>query len=88
MAPLGVIWIVPLGSACLYHNKRLRGHLTLFFGTQFLRQCVSIAFQRERKIVLAGDACSRPLITIRSHDLHVGNIKRAMGEIVSYHERG
>jgi len=34
--------------------------------------------------VLTGDACSRPPITIRSHDLHVG---RARGEITSYHER-
>ncbi len=40
----------------------------------------------ERKITLAGDACSRPPIIIRSHDLHVGNIKGAVGEITSYHE--
>jgi len=37
--------------------------------------------------VLAGDACSRPPITIESHNLHASNIRRAMGEIVSYHER-
>jgi hypothetical protein len=36
---------------------------------------------------LASDACSRPPITIRFHDLHVGNIRKAMGEIASYHER-
>jgi hypothetical protein len=41
----------------------------------------------EKKIVLVGDACSRPPITIRSHDLHVGNIRGAMGEIVSYHKK-
>jgi hypothetical protein len=29
----------------------------------------------KRKIVLAGDACSKPLITIRFHDLHVSDIK-------------
>ncbi len=34
--------------------------------------------------MLAGDACSRPPISIRSHDVHVGG---AMGEITSYHER-
>jgi hypothetical protein len=45
------------------------------------------AFVIERKIVLAVDACFRPPIIIRSHDLHVGDIKRAMGEITSYHER-
>jgi len=37
--------------------------------------------------VLAGDVCSKPPITIRSHDLHESDIKRAMGEITSYHER-
>ncbi len=25
--------------------------------------------------MLVRDACSKPLITIRSHDLHVGNIR-------------
>ncbi len=41
----------------------------------------------ERNIALAGDACSRPRITMGSHDLHVGDIRRAVGEIASYHER-
>ncbi len=31
--------------------------------------------------MLVGDSCSRRPITIRSHDLHVGDIKRAMGGI-------
>jgi hypothetical protein len=31
--------------------------------------------------------CARPHITIRSHDLHVGDIRGAMGEIASYHKR-
>jgi hypothetical protein len=54
---------------------------------------VSIAFHRalafaiERKNVLASDACSRPPIIIRFHDLHVGNIRGAVGEIASYHEK-
>jgi hypothetical protein len=34
-----------------------------------------------------GDACSKPPITIRSHDLHVGDIRGAVGEITSYHKR-
>jgi hypothetical protein len=48
-------------------------------------QCVNIALQHafisaiERKIALVGDACSRPLITIRFHDLHADNIREAMG---------
>ncbi len=37
----------------------------------------------ERKIVLIGDACSRPSITSRSHDLHASDIRRAVGEIAS-----
>jgi hypothetical protein len=37
--------------------------------------------------MLTSDVCFRPPITIRFHDLHVGNIRGAMGEISSYHER-
>jgi hypothetical protein len=66
----------------------------LFFCIQFFKQCVNITFQRvltsiiKRKIALVGDACSKPPIIIRSHDLHVGDIKRVVGEITSYHKRG
>jgi len=49
-------------------------------------QCV-LTFAIKRKIALAGDVCSRPLITIKSHDLHASNIKGAVGEIASYHEK-
>ncbi len=35
---------------------------------------------------MAGDACSRPAITIRSHDVHVDDIRRAVAEIASNHE--
>jgi hypothetical protein len=34
-----------------------------------------------------GDVCSRPGITIRFYNLHASDIKGAMGEIASYHER-
>jgi hypothetical protein len=37
--------------------------------------------------VLASDVCSRPHITIRSHNLHASDIRRVVGEIISYHER-
>jgi hypothetical protein len=76
--------------AHLFHNRRLRGHLSLYFYIQYFRQSVSITFQCaltfaiERKIALAGDSCSRPPSNIRFHDLHVGDIKGAMGEITSY----
>ncbi len=46
-----------------------------------------LAFVIERKIALGGDAYSRPPIIIKSHHLHVGDIRGAMGEIASYHER-
>jgi hypothetical protein len=52
--------------AHLFHNKQSRGHLSFSFCIQFFRQYFSIALQRaltstiERKIVLWGDACSRP----------------------------
>ncbi len=34
---------------------------------------------------MAKNVCSRPPITIRSHDLHAGDVKRGVGEIASYH---
>jgi hypothetical protein len=77
----------------LFHDRQSRDNLLLFFHIQFLKQCVNIVFQRaltstiKRKITLVGDVCSRPPVTIRSHDLHVGDIKEVMGEITSYHER-
>jgi hypothetical protein len=40
----------------------------------------------ERKITLASDACSRPPITIKFHDLHVADIKRVVGEVASCHK--
>ncbi len=73
--------------------KQLGNHLSLSFCVQFFEQHVNIVFHHalacpiDRKIVLAGDACSKPPITIRSHDLHAGNIREVVGEIVFYHER-
>ncbi len=77
----------------LFHNRQLGGHLSLSFCIEFFRQCVSItvqcvlAFAVKKKITLAGDVYFRAPITIRSHDLHAGNIKGAVGEIASNHER-
>jgi hypothetical protein len=34
-----------------------------------------------------GDTCSRPPITIKSHDLHASDIKEVVGEITSYHKK-
>ncbi len=71
----------------------IRRSFILFFCIQFFRQHVSIVFQCalastiKKNIALAGDASFRPPIIIRFHDLHVGDIRRAMGEIASYHKR-
>jgi len=79
--------------ARLFHSRQLGNHLSLSFYIQFFKHHVNFAFQRalafaiERKFALAGDACFRFPIIIKSHDLHVGDIKGAMREIASYHER-
>jgi hypothetical protein len=62
--------------AYLFHDKQLKGHLSLSFCIQFFKQCVNIIFKNvlistiERKIALAGDVYSNPPIIIKSHDLH------------------
>jgi len=77
----------------LFHDRWSRGHLSLSFYIQFFGQCVSIVlycafvFVIERKITLVRDVCFRFLITFRSHNLYVGDIKGVVGEITSYHEK-
>jgi hypothetical protein len=79
--------------ARLIHNRWSKGHLSLSFYIQFFRQCVGIAFQCalafaiKRKIALTNDVYSKPLITIRSHNLHASNIREAMHKIPSYHKK-
>jgi len=79
--------------ACLFHDRWSGGHLFVSFRNQFFKQRVSIVLQHvltfaiEKKITLACDACFRPPTTIKSHDLHAGDIRGAMGEIASYHKR-
>jgi len=79
--------------ARLFHNRQSRGHLSLSFCIQFFKQCVSITHQHaltftiEKKIALVEDACYRPPIIIRSHDLHANDIIKVVGEIASYHEK-
>jgi hypothetical protein len=76
-----------------FHDRQLGAHLSLSFCIQFFKHCVSITLQCalvhaiERMIMLAKDACSRPPITVRSHNLHACDIRRALGEITSYHKR-
>ncbi len=88
-----VIWIVSSRSVLVFSIIDDREVIYPYFCIQLFKQCVNIAFQCvlvyviERKIVLANDVCSRPPITIRFHNLHASNIRGAMGEITSYHER-
>ncbi len=79
---------------CLFfHDSQSRDHLSLSFYIQFFRYYVNIAFQHsltlaiKRMIMSTSDVYSRPPITIRSIDLHVDGIRRAMGEITSFHMR-
>jgi len=78
---------------CFFHDRQLKGYLSLFFYIQFLRKHVNIALQHalastiKRKIALACDVWCRPPTTIKFHDLHAGDIRGAMGEITSYHEK-
>jgi hypothetical protein len=37
--------------------------------------------------MLVGNVYSRPPLIIKSHDLHVADIKGVVGEITFYHER-
>ncbi len=79
--------------AHIFHDRRSKGHLSLSFCIHFSKLCVNIALQHaltstiKRNIVLTWDLCSRPPNTIILHDLHAGDIKRALGEITSYHEK-
>jgi hypothetical protein len=79
--------------ACLFRYRWLGGRLSSFFCIQFFKQHVNIALQHalaseiERKIVLTSDAYSGPPNTIRSHNLHVDDIREVVGEIASYHEK-
>jgi hypothetical protein len=78
---------------CFFHDRRSGDHLFLSFCIQIFKQRVSIVFQCaltsiiKRKIALVGNAYFRPPMTIRFHDLHASNIRRAVGEIASYHEK-
>jgi hypothetical protein len=87
-------------GAHLFHDSWSKGHLSLSFCIQFFRehvsiafQCVNIDFQRaltsgiKMKIVLVGDIYFKPPTIIKSHNLHASNIRRFVGEIISYHER-
>jgi len=94
MTHSGVIWIVSSRNVPIFstidNQKVIYPYL---FAIYFSRQRVNIALHHAlasiiaRKITLVGDVCSRPPITIRSHDLHAYDIRRVVGKIASYHEK-
>jgi hypothetical protein len=71
--------------AHIFHDRRLGSHLSLPFCIPFFKEHVNIAFQLalvfaiDKKITLARDACFKSSIIIKSHNLHVSNIKGAVG---------
>jgi hypothetical protein len=93
IAHWGVIWIVSLRNVFDFYTIDVWKVICPCLFTFIFRQHINIALQHalasiiERKIVLAGDACFRPPIIIRYHNLHACKIRGAMGEIASYHER-
>jgi len=77
--------------AHLFHNRRSSGHLFLSFYIQVFKKHFNIVFQHvypllHRERLVGGDACFRLSITIRCYNLHVGDMKRDVGDIVSYHK--
>jgi len=93
MTHLGMIWIVSLRNVPIFSTiDDWKVIYPCLFAFNFLGnvsitlQC-ALTFTIKKKIVLAGDTCSRPPIIIRSHNLHASDIKGAAGEIISYHER-
>jgi len=63
----------------LFHDRQSQAHLSLSFFIQFFKQCVNIALTR--------DTCFTSPISIKSCNLHAANIRRAVGEITSYHKK-
>jgi len=84
--------ICTASSNSFFYNTQLGSQFFLSFCIQFFKQCVSIvfkcalAFVIERMTTLASDACSKTPINIKFHNLHGDNIRKAMGEIASYHK--
>jgi hypothetical protein len=86
MTHLGEIWIISLGSVHVFSKIDVQKVIhPCLFSFNFLSNVLASTIKRN--IALIGDAYSRPLITIRSHDLHIGDIKRAVGVIASYNKK-
>jgi hypothetical protein len=94
MAHLSVIWIVSLGSVPVFSTiDNWEVIYPCLVCIKFFKQRVNIVFKHDlasaikRKIVLVGDIYSKPPNTIRSHDLQISDIRRAVGGIISYHKK-
>ncbi len=87
-----MIWIISLGNVPIFsiiNNQEVI--YPCLFAFNFLNNLLILFFNMfqpiEWKITLASDAYSRPPIIIRFHDFCASDIKGAMGEITSHHER-
>jgi len=76
-----MIWIVSLRNVVIFSATDDREVIyPCLFAFKVFKQCVTIVLQHtlasimQKKIVLAKNVYSKPLITIRSHGLHVGDI--------------
>ncbi len=93
MAHLGMIWIVSSRGVFVFSTIGDREVIyPCLFTFNFSNNMLVLLFNvlqplLQRKIMLAGDVCSRPPITMGSHNLHACDIRRAMDEITSYHKR-
>jgi hypothetical protein len=93
MAHLGMIYIVSLGNVLV--SSTINDQKVIypcpfafnFLGSMLVFSLMCLTYTIEKKIVLMKDDCFRPPITIKSHNLHEGNIRRVVGEITSYHKR-
>jgi hypothetical protein len=92
MVHQGVIWIILSGNVLVFSTIDNQEIIcpclfTIIFSSNVLIFQRVLAFVIEKKIVLVSDACFRFPISIRSHDLCAGDIRGAVGEIASYHEK-
>ncbi len=87
---LTVIWIV--SSENVFVCSMINNHKLIYpclFAFSFSNNALQHALSSNttRKIALARNTCSKPPIFIKSCNLHVGNIRGAVGEIASYHKK-
>ncbi len=88
---LGMIWIISLRNVLVFSTIDDQEVIILVFLYSIFSCNMLVLFFNllqpllKKKIELARDACSIPPIIIKSHDLHVNDIRGVVHEISSYH---